>query len=368
MELEAPVSPGGPREASTEGLGRKTNGLGSTNRRSLDVKMGIVTKREPDEPMDSTTIAERLLESDEPAIRYLTRVLVLGESSTSRAARRDRLLIPSSPLVRALLSEVDGEGVIPLDPYSKWRGSHWVMAFLSELGYPAGDKKLKAMADRNARWALSKKAQMLEGRPRRCASQQSYALLYLLKLGFYDERCDELADRLIEWQWDDGGWNCDRRPEACHSSFHESLLPARALCHYAAHTGRADALRAATKAAKMFLDRRLFRRKSTDAIIDKRFLEFHYPYHWRYNLLHGLKAMAEACLVADRRCREAIDVLKSKQLPDGGFASPKRIYNMRLDRPAPRSPADFGPFDAKRRNPFVTIDALYVLRLAEGTK
>src|SRR5207302_7261439 len=75
-------------------------------------------------------------------------------------------------------------------------------------------------------------------------------------------------------------------------------------------------LRAATKAAKMFLDRRLFRRKSTDAIIDKRFLEFHYPYHWRYNLLHGLKAMAEACLVADRRCREAIDVLKSKQLPD----------------------------------------------------
>src|SRR5207302_11007598 len=149
LELEAPVSPGGPREASTEGLGRKTTGLGSTNRRSLDVKMGIVTKGEPDEPMDSTTIAERLLESDEPAIRYLTRALVLGESSTSRAARRDRLLIRSSPLVRALLSEVDGEGLIALDPYSTWRGSHWVVACLSDVGCRAREETLEGVADRN---------------------------------------------------------------------------------------------------------------------------------------------------------------------------------------------------------------------------
>ena len=86
--------------------------------------------------------------------------------------------------------------------------------------------------------------------------------------------------------------------------------------------------------------------------------------HWRYNVLHGLKAMTEAGLLVDRRCGEAIDVLKSMQLPDGGFASPKRIYSMRFELPAPRSPVDFGPFGAGRTNPFVTIDALYVLRSA----
>lgn len=310
------------------------------------------------------TIQDELLQSNDPAVRYLTRVLALGEDPDSRSAKKDRALIPKSPVVRALLSEVGRDGLIPFEPYRKWRGSHWVLAFLSELGYPPGDEKLKAMADRNAAWALDMRAQMLNGRPRRCASQQSYCLLYLMKLGFYDARCDELAARLMQWQWPDGGWNCDSNPEACHSSFHESLLPTRALFHYAKLTGRADALRAAKKAAKLFLERKLFRRKTNGEVMDERFLEFHYPYHWRYNLLHGLKTMTEAGLIGDRRCREALDVLRGKQLATGGFASPKRIYTMDLTRRSPQTPADFGPHGVRKLNPFVTIDALYVLRLA----
>ena len=173
------------------------------------------------EAKTAATIEEQLLDSAEPAVRYLTRVQALGEDPNTRPARRDREAIKTnSTIVRKLLSEVRRDGLIAGGPYSKWRGSHWVLAFLSELGYPPGDRKLKAMADRNAQWALGMSAQMVEGRARRCASQQSYALLYLMKLGFYDARCDELAERLMQWQWDDGGWNCDRRPEACHSSFH----------------------------------------------------------------------------------------------------------------------------------------------------
>ncbi len=309
-------------------------------------------------------IEDELLASEDPAVRYLTRVQVVGESPASKTAKRERALIPRSPVVQKLLSELRGNGVPPEPAYSKWRGSHWVMAFLSELGYPAGDNKLKPMADRNARWALAMSPLMIDGRARRCASQQSYTLLYLMKLGFYDEHCDELAERLMQWQWPDGGWNCDRDPEACHSSFHESLLPMRALFHYAAQTGRTIAKRAAMKAARMFLDRELFRRKSTGEVISERFLELHYPYHWRYNILHALKAMAEADLIGDRRCRAALDVLRSKQLEGGGFASPRRNYSMNIHRGSPRSPADFGPYGVKRMNPFVTIDALYVRRCA----
>ena len=40
-----------------------------------------------------------------------------------------------------------------------------------------------------------------------------------------NERCDELALRLAEWQWPDGGWNCDKRPEVVISSFMETLIP-----------------------------------------------------------------------------------------------------------------------------------------------
>ena len=313
-------------------------------------------------------VVEQLLGSPEPAIRYLARVQAMGESPTDWGAASERAKIPSSsPLVAKLLSEVrDDDGLIPRGTYDKWLGGHWVLAFLSEIGYPPGDERLRPMAERCAQWALGMSGKRIDGRWRRCASQQSYALLYLMKLGFYDERCDRLADKLIEWQWPDGGWNCDKRPMASHSSFHESLLPMRALFHYANLSGRADAKRAAKRVATFFLERKLMRRKSDGEIITPKFLEIHYPYHWRYNILHGLKAMAEAGLIRDRRCREAIDMLKSKQLADGGFVCEKREYVVGTRGTKAKSLVDWGPVSVRRMNPWVTLDALYVLRAAEG--
>src|SRR5947208_192148 len=196
-------------------------------------------------------IIDQLLASEEPAVRYLARVQVLGEKPDSPSAKRERRLIPDSPRVRTMLSEMrPANGLIRRrNTYDKWLGAHWVMTFLSELGYPPGDKRLAVMADRCANWALALSAKMIDGRWRRCASQQAYALLYLPKLGFCDERCDQIADLLMQWQWPDGGWNCDKHPDACHSSFHESLLPMRALFHFAKESGRADVRRSAKKAA-----------------------------------------------------------------------------------------------------------------------
>jgi hypothetical protein len=265
-----------------------------------------------------------------------------------------------------MLSEMrPADGLIARGVYDKWLGGHWVLAFLSEIGYPPGDERLRPMADRSAAWALGISGKLINGRWRRCASQQSYAMLYLMKLGFYDERCDRLADKLIEWQWPDGGWNCDKHPAASHSSFHESLLPMRALFHYADLTGRADAKRAAEKVAKFFLERKLMRRKSTGEIITQKFLEVHYPYHWRYNILHGLKAFAEARLIGDRRCREAIGLLKAKHLADGGVPCEKRQYAVGTRTTLAKSLVNWGPISVRRMNPWVTLDALYVLRSLE---
>ena len=52
-----------------------------------------------------------------------------------------------------------------------------------------------------------------------------------------DGRTDELVNRLLKWQWPDGGWNCDKRPEADSSSFMETLIPLRALALYASICG-----------------------------------------------------------------------------------------------------------------------------------
>jgi len=75
----------------------------------------------------------------------------------------------------------------------------------------------------------TKHLRVIDGRVRRCASQEGYAVWCSLRLGFADSRTEELVSRLLRWQWADGGWNCDRHPEADTSSFMETLIPMRAL-------------------------------------------------------------------------------------------------------------------------------------------
>ena len=53
--------------------------------------------------------------------------------------------------------------------------------------------------------------------------------------------------------------------------------------------------------------------------MDKHFLLLSYPPYWHYHILFGLKVMAEAGFIADPRCKEALDLLESKRLAEGGF-------------------------------------------------
>ncbi len=313
-------------------------------------------------------IVEQLIESEEPSVRYKVRVGVLGEGEGSRAIRALREEIRESARVRALLSERSPDGTLTHHPYHKWLGSHWVLTMLADLGYPTGDRSLEPMVDRASAWALDQKPVWIDGRPRRCASQEGNALLYMIRLGLADERCDRLAEKLVELQWPDGGWNCDRRPEACHSSFHESLIPMRALYAYANATGDEEAKVAAGKTAGMFLERELLYRKSTGELIRPRFAMTHYPYFWQYNFLHCLRAMTEAGLVRDRGCVRALDLLESKRLPDGGFPAEKRYFSVprsaRTRRRSGHIAVGWGPTGATRSNEFVTAEALTVLTAA----
>ena len=67
------------------------------------------------------------------------------------------------------------------------------------------------------------------GRYRAHGSQHGNALLAVIRLGLVDDRAPRLVERLLHWQWPDGGWNCDRDPAADTSSFMETLPPMRAL-------------------------------------------------------------------------------------------------------------------------------------------
>jgi hypothetical protein len=209
-----------------------------------------------------------------------------------------------------------------------------------------------------------KRIQSIAGRVRRCASQEGNALYALLALGLADPRTDELARRLIGWQWPDGGWNCDKNPGAVHSSFMESLIPLRGLALHAQITDSPASQEAADRAAEVFLKRRLYRRQSDGSIIHHDFVRLHYPCYWHYDILFGLKVLAEGGYIADDRCQDALDLLESKRLRDGGFPAEKKYYQVGGKSRSGQSLVDWGGTSKRRLNEWVTADALYVLRAA----
>ncbi|MHB9023890.1 MAG: hypothetical protein ACYC7E_06890 [Armatimonadota bacterium] len=313
-------------------------------------------------------IIARLLASAEPSIRYKTRVGVLGEASDSPAIQALREEIRTSPRVAALLAARIAEGTITGGIYKKWNGAHWVLAALADLGYPAGDPALVPLVEQVCACWLSeehiKSVPTVQGLPRCHGSQMGNTLNAMLTLGFTDERTDRLAEHLLRWQWPDGGWNCDRTPGAHVSSFHETWLPLRALARYGKARGHAGALQAASRAAEFFLARRLFRRLRDGSVIKPSFLKLCYPPYWHYGILIGLKVLAEAGFLADPRCAEALDLLESKRLPDGGFPCELQYGTTSPSSKSHFSPVTWGGKRSGQLNEWVTAEALSVLKAA----
>ena len=285
--------------------------------------------------MATSPIVNALLKSSEPSIRWKTRVHVLGENRNSKPLRALQEEIRKSARVRALLSRRDqlGRAGTARKVYYKWQGLHWVLASLADLGYPEGDRSLHPMRDRVLEFWLGpsyfrefeartkaaayrqRGVPLMQGRYRRCASQQGNALYSLLALGIADERLDSLVERLLHWQWPDGGWNCDRDPAADTSSFMETLLPMRGLAAYARGVKHAAAAKAVKSAAEVFLRRSLFKRVSDGRVIHPDFVALHYPLYWHYDFLGGLKAMTQIGRIRDPRCVAALDLLEERRLP-----------------------------------------------------
>ena len=299
---------------------------------------------------------EWLLTSSEPAIRFLARRDVLAQDAPD-----DEAQILDGPLVRGLLDGQRPDGGFGGHPYSKWGGAHWRLVALVELSVPDGEPRALAALEPVLAWLTSpghrRNVPVINGLARRCASQEGNALAVASRLGAAsDARVQLLARSLIEWQWSDGGWNCDRRPEAHRSSFHESLSTMWGLHEYAVATGDTEAAKAARRAAELFLEHRVFQSRRTGQPMHRSFLAFHYPPYWHYDLLQALTVLARLGLAGDPRTDDAVAHLRSRRLPDGRWLASARWWRP----PGSRSGAevvDWSDF----QHQFVTLNALRVL-------
>ena len=240
-----------------------------------------------------------LLSSDEPAVRALVRRELL---------REDVAPVTGGPRVdRLLWHQTEGH------PYRKWTGVHWRLISLAELGVDPALDRVHELTDLVLSWLSRSVYPKDDGLPRRHASIEGNALAACCRLGRRDDpRAARLAELLVEWQWPDGGWNCDPRASGRRSSFHETLGPMWALHEF----GRVEA---AERAAELLLEHRLF--KSGDRVINKQFTDLRYPPYWHYDILQALLILSRMDLVTDPRAADALDEIERKRRPDGRWTA-----------------------------------------------
>jgi hypothetical protein len=315
-------------------------------------------------------LIEQLRYHSEPHIRHRIAVDVIGKERSSKEARILRDEVRESVLVKTMMADRESNGRIQLHPYDEWRGAHWVLSVLADLNHREGDRQLIPLRDQVYEWLFSAeheksiRERVVNDLHRSHASQEGNAIFYLLRLGLADERVDELVARLLQWQWPDGGWNCDMKPKAQMSSFMETLLPLRGLNLHAQLTGSDVSRDAAMRAAEVFLERRLYKRRRDGKVIKKEFTALHYPCYRHYDILFGLRVMMETGRINDERCADALDLLESKQLPDGGFPAEGKFYRVGRDAGAGANLINWGGTSRMKKNEIVTAAAMGVLRAA----
>jgi hypothetical protein len=201
--------------------------------------------------------------------------------------------------------------------YGKWRGAFWRLISLVDLGVqPRQEGAVKAAAE-TLDWVASPRRlaeihkRSIDGRVRRCASQEGQALRGAIAAGLRgDPRVDTLAESLIATQWPDGGWNCDRRSAVTHSSFNETWGP---LLGLAAH-GADDAVE---RGAEFVLAHGVVFSHRTGEPAHPAFFRLRFPAYWHYDLLAGLRVLEAAGALGDPRAERALDLLEEKRREDG---------------------------------------------------
>jgi hypothetical protein len=301
-----------------------------------------------------------LLSSDEPAIVYLTRRDVLGET-----VPHDPEEILRGPLVRGLLAGQRRDGSFGVHAYAKWGGAHWRLVSLVELAVPPGEPRAVRAAETVLDWLTGdghrRRIETIDGLVRRCGSQEGNALAVCCRLGLAeDSRVELLARSLIEWQWPDGGWNCDRRATGYRSSFNESLPPMWGLHEHAEATGDEDARAAARRTAELLLEHRLFRSLRTGAAIKEDWLLPHYPPYWHYEVPQALLILSRMGLLRDERARGGLDALVAQRRDDGTWRSGRTWWRKPGSPGSNVEVVDWG----RAPYPMVTLNALRILRSA----
>ena len=193
--------------------------------------------------------------------------------------------------------------------------SFYTLVVLMDIGLDPNSEQASAMIERVDKGLVFK---WLNNRPFFAGETEPCINGRILALGSYFNRPnDELAQRLLGEQLEDGGWNCEA-PKSRRSSFHTTICVLEGLLAYE-RAGRKTAAvtRARERGENYLLERRMFRSLRTGEVIDKRWLRFSFPTFWHYDVLRGLDYLREANTGPESRIDDALEVVRKRRHQNG---------------------------------------------------
>jgi hypothetical protein len=305
---------------------------------------------------NAMTVLDWLLDSD-PAIRWQVLRDLTDAQTEEVGAERERVAQEGWGAELLAAQGADGQwsgGAL----FPEWRSTTYTLQLLRQFGVdPTSEKVQHAIARvrANSRWEHDDEP-YFEGEVEPCINGR------LVSLGAYfgvDVR--GVVNRLLTEQMDDDGWNCEQEKGSTRGSFDTTINVLEGLLDFERFAGDHAEVSAARKRGEEYLlKRRMFRRLSTGAVITPRkggsdWLQFSFPYGWRYGVLRGLDYLRGAGVTPDERIAEAIGVVKSKRDADGRWPLDHAHHDSLL--------VDFDEREGKPSR-WITLHALRVLRWA----
>ena len=271
-------------------------------------------------------VLDWLLDSD-PAIRWQVLRDLVHAPAEVVAAERARVASEGWGARLLMLQGEDGQwaggACFPARSFN-WRdenqGQPWTatlptLQLLRDFGVdPCSDpvRRAVALVRDHCRWEHAGQP-FFSGEVEPCINGLTIALG-----AYFDQDVESVVARLLGEQLEDGGWNCWTEYGSVRSSFATTIRVLEGLlAHERATGGSAESIAARRRGEAYLLERKLFRRKSTGEVVDPAWLQFSFPTRWHYDVLRALEHFREAGEPPDQRVDEAIQLLRSRQQPDG---------------------------------------------------